>query len=364
MNILVVDKTVLDRNRQEHRPLFWILEHEKYIKKSEQPFNVSSDYYGFFPDGKGGYKAKDFANSSDSALATLARRNDVAYYTDMYGVYAGEWFERYPNEQRRNPKMSSLEPSELIYGGMCMAEVNLLKKFKSLGKLIITEFNVIGTPTPTSVTHEFEMEFKMTWKEWIGRYYSSLDTNKNKELPKWLKKNYTEQNGGRWPFKRSGIIFVRTDEKIVILEQKTHLNLDVPLIETNPKFRDRYDLPKNMKFHYWFDIIGASDSLDVLATYKIDVNEAGKKVLEKNLIPTHFPAVVKSKSSKYSFYYFAGDFSDIDISLSNTKFASIAAVNQAFVRIEGEGRSAFFWRFYRPLVSSIISEYYTKRVEK
>jgi hypothetical protein len=364
LNILVVDKTVLDPNRQEHKPLFWILEHEKYVKKNEHPFDVNSDYYGFFPDGKGGYKVKDFANYSESMLDSLARKCDVAYYTDTYGIYAGEWFERYPNEQRRNPKMSSLEPSELIYGGMNMAEVNLLKRLKAQGKLIITEFNVIGTPTSTSVTHEFEKEFKMTWKGWIGRYYSSLDTNKNKELPKWLKRNYTEQNGGKWPFKRSGIIFVRTDEKIVILEQKTHLNLDVPLIETNPKFRDRYNLPKNMKFHYWFDIINASDSLDVLATYKIDVNEAGEKVLEKNLIPTNFPAVVKAKSSKYGFYYFAGDFSDIDISMSNTKFASIAAVNQDVVRIEGEGRSAFFWRFYRPLVSSIIDEYYMKRSKK
>lgn len=364
LSILVIDKTVLEPNRQEHSPLFWILANAKYTKRDASMYSTDSDYYGFFPDGKGNFKVKDFANYSDSALDVLSRRYDMAYYTDLYGIYTNEWYERYPNEQRHNPKMSSLEPSELIYGGMNMAEFNLLKKLKEQGKLIITEFNVIGTPTSTSVTREFEKEFKITWQRWVGRYYSSLDTNENKELPLWLKKNYIRQNGGKWPYKRSGIIFVRTDEKIVILEKKTHLKLDVPLIETNQKFRDRYGLPNNMKFHYWFDIISASDSLDVLATYNIDVNEEGQKVLDKNFIPRHFPAVVKTKSSKYSFYYFAGDFSDIDISMSNAKFASIAAVNQAVVRVEGEGRSAFFWRFYRPLVGSIIDEYYTRRIAK
>ncbi|TCN62711.1 hypothetical protein [Acetobacteroides hydrogenigenes] len=364
LNVLVIDKTVLEPNRQEHTPLFWILENEKFVKKGNLPYDKNSDYYGFFPDGKGNFTVKDFANYSDSALSVLANKYDMAYYTDLYGVYTGEWYELYPNEERHNPKMSSLEPSDLIYGGMSMAEVRLLKKMKEQGKLIITEFNVIGTPTPTSVAREFEKEFKMSWQGWVGRYYSSLDTNENKELPIWLKKNYTKQNGGKWPFKEPGIIFVRTDEKIVILEKKTHLNLDVPLIETNPKFRDRYDLPKNMKFHYWFDIISASDSLDVLATYKIDVNAEGQKILEKNFIPTHFPAAVKTKNRNFDFYYFAGDFSDIDISMYNTKFAGVASFNQSVVRIEGEGRSAFFWRFYRPLVGSILDEYNAKIAAK
>lgn len=255
--------------------------------------------------------------------------------------------------------MRSLEPSEHIYGGLNSKEVNLLKKMKTKGKLIITEFNVMGTPTPPSVAQEFENEFKLKWQGWIGRYYSSLDTNSNKELPKWLKKNYMHQNKDRWPFKRSGIIFVRTDKKIVILEKGTHLKLDVPLIETNQIYKGRYDIPKNMKYHYWFDIIAASSSMDVLATYKIDVNREGQKVLNRNSIPSCFPAVVKDKGSK--FYYFAGDYSDIDISTKNVRFAGIADMNRAIVRSETEGRSAFFWRFYRPLVGNILEEYYLQK---
>jgi hypothetical protein len=363
INVLVVDKTVLEQNRQEHSPLFWILANAKYIKRDASTYSQDSDYFGFFPDGKGGYRINDFDGYSDSALNVLSRKYDMAYYTDLYGVYSGEWYERYPNRQRHNPKMCSLEPSERIYGGMNMAEVNLLKKMKAQGKLIITEFNAVGTPTSIPVAHEFEKEFRMAWQGWVGRYYSSLDTNTNKELPRWIKRNYTMQNGGKWPFKRSGIVLVHTDEKVVILEKETHLKQDVPLIETTEKFRARYDLPRSIRFHYWFDIISASDSLDVLATYRIDVNEEGQKVLDRNDIPKHFPAVVKAKSSRYGFYYFAGDFSDMNISSGNAKYAGIAAVNQAMIRVEGEGRHAFFWRFYRPLVGSIIDEYYTRRMK-
>jgi len=356
LNILIVDKTVIDKSAQEHKPLFWILDNQKYIKKNATLYDINTDYYGFFPDGQGGFKIKDFSTLSDSAVNVLSTRYDMAYYTDLYGVYSGEWYERYSNIEKSGAGVASLEPSEMIYGGMSMAEFYMLKQLRSSGKLVITEFNVIGTPTPTAVSREFEREFKMSWLGWVGRFYSSLDTNSNKELPIWLKKNYIKQNGGRWPFKRSGIVFVRADEKIVILEDKTHLKRNVPIIETAKNYRSRYGLPKTMKYHYWFDIIAASDSLDVISTYTLKVNEDGKKVLDENFIPNSFPAVVKDR--KGLFYYFAGDFSDINISMVNTKFQGVATLNNWVVRAEGESRSAFFWRYYQPLVGTIIGDYY------
>jgi len=361
LSILVLDKTVLDDQRQEHVPFFWILNHNKYVKKNRTSYDKNKDYFGFFPDGKGTYHISDFNSYSDSALSCFSQKYDMVYYTDLYGIYNSEWVERYPNINQGNLAVSSLEPSELIYGGMTMKEVSFLKKMKAQGKLIITEFNVIGSPTPQDVSREFEKEFNMTWRGWVGRYYSSLDTSYNKELPRWLKANYTKQNNGHWPFKKAGIVFVRTDDKLVILGMDLHLNTDVPIINSTEKFRKTYDLPKTMKFHYWFDIVNGSDSTDVVASYTIDVNEEGKKIMEENYIPTTFPAVLKSKSNSYQFFYFAGDFSDNDVSLINTKFKGVARLNQEIVRVEGESRTSFFWRFYRPLLSSIVDGYYNKK---
>lgn len=95
LNILVVDKTVLDGNRQEHIPLFWIIEHDKYVKGNGLQYKPDKDYFGLLPDEKGNFEVNDFSDFSDSALNILANKFDVAYYTDMYGVYAGEWYERY-----------------------------------------------------------------------------------------------------------------------------------------------------------------------------------------------------------------------------------------------------------------------------
>lgn len=363
LSILVLDKTVLDEQRQEHVSFFWILNYNKYVKQNSTPYDRNIDYFGFFPDGKGGYHTRDFNNYSDSVLNLFSQKFDMVYYTDLYGIYNSEWVERYSNKNNGKIQANSLEPSEQIYGGMTMKEVFLLKKMKEQGKLIITEFNVIGSPTSPNVSREFEKNFNMTWRGWVGRYYSSLDTNYNKELPRWLKANYTIQNNGKWPFKKSGIVFVRTDEKVVILEKDTHLHADVPVINANEKFRSSYDLPNTMKFHYWFDIVNGSDSVDVVASYMVDVNEQGKKVMEENYIPTTFPAVLKSKSKSYQFFYFAGDFADNDISLISTKFKGVARFNQKVVLVEGEGRSSFFWRFYRPLLNNIVDEYYNKKVK-
>ncbi|MFT3754159.1 MAG: hypothetical protein QM800_15230 [Paludibacter sp.] len=223
LNILIFDKTVLERQTQEHRSLNWILTHEKYAHTKSGLYEHDRDYLGFFPNDSGQYKIKDFENYSIKSLDSLAGLYDIVYYTDLYGVYKGEWYERYPNVAPKGlTEDNSMEHTDKIYGGMTAKELEFLRKMKFRKKLIIAEFNVMASPTPTAVRHEFEKEFKLIWSGWVGRYYETLDTLKNKELPRWMKRNYLAQHKNSWPFTRSGIVFVRDDERIEILENATH----------------------------------------------------------------------------------------------------------------------------------------------
>jgi hypothetical protein len=227
-------------------------------------------------------------------------------------------------------------------------------------KLVITEFNTFATPTPRNIARDFENTFKIRWTGWVGRYFDSLDTLQNKELPRWLVENYKRQNHNKWPFKKSGIGFVHISDKIVILENINDLNSEVPFILTSKADAERYNLPTEMKYPFWFDVIQTSRSNKIVSFYDLKVNSSGLRILNENGIPPQFPAVIEHYRNDYKFYYFCGDFADNPISQAGSFFKGISYFRNFFYNnsIAAE-RVSFFWEFYRPLLESILDEYHT-----
>lgn len=358
LNILIFDKTVLETKGQEHRSISWILTHEKYTHSLTGLYQHDVDYFGFFPNDSGQYKIKDFENYSTKSLDSLANLYDIVYYTDLYGIYKGEWYNKYPDAAPEDfSEDNSMEHTDKIYGGMTPKELQFLQKMKLRNKLIITEFNVIASPTPAAVREAFEKEFNITWTGWVGRYYETLDTLLNKELPKWMKVNYLAQHNNSWPFNKSGIVFVKDDERIEILENDTHLKVEVPVIYTSPDEMLKYDLPAEMKYSFWFDIISTDPSNNIVSNYKITPNDHGRKLLKVFGIPEVFPAVIEHDSTDYKFIYFAGDFCDNSIGLKSAKYKWIDNFNSFAYRKSPEERVSFFWDFYRPMIDKILLKY-------
>jgi len=363
LNVLILDKTVLDTSTPEHKSLNWILTNNRYLNSKSGPYNNKSDYFGFFPNDSGFFKIKDFQDWSVKSLDSLANCYDMVYFTDLYGIYEGEWYEKYPGISPYKTKSvdNSMEHTLKLYGGMTQNDLSLLKKMKDKNKLIITEFNVIASPTPTAIRSGFEAEFDMHWSGWVGRYYETLDTLENKELPRWLKKNYLVQHKQKWPFDKSGIVFVREDDRIEILENRTHLNVEVPIILTSEKYMNKYGLPARMKYPFWFDIISTNSKNKIVSNYTLNANRIGKKLLKEYGIPETFPAVIEHDGTDYKFYYFAGDFSDNPISLKSSKFRWIEIIYGPSENNEVQERISFFWNFYRPLVTKIVSNCYLNK---
>jgi hypothetical protein len=228
---------------------------------------------------------------------------------------------------------------------------------KAKKKLIINEFNIIASPTSYNIRKQYEKEFDINWSGWVGRYFDNLDTNINKELPNWLIRNYKEQNNNQWPFTMSGIAFVRNDDRIVILENKTHLRNEVPRIITNPNYVKLYGLTTSMKYPFWFDICSTGLKNDVISEYYILTNNKGDSTLNAWNIPKVFPAVIKSNQD-YPYYYFAGDFCDNPISMKTSYYKHIEKFDFLFYKPSINERDSFFWRYYRPLVTKILKDYY------
>ncbi|UTW60944.1 hypothetical protein KFE98_13025 [bacterium SCSIO 12741] len=347
INILVIDKTVLTEEGNEHRSFNWILKHHKFVKPSNEFYEVS-DYLGFFPLDSDQYYISDLELMEPETLDSLADTLDMMYYTDSYGVYSNEWY--HYREVSDHVK--------LIYGRTSEQDYQLLERMHERQKLIMMEFNTIASPTNYKIRKKIEDEFGILWSGWIGRYFFSLDTNKNKELPRWIIRLYLEQNEGDWPYKDAGIVMVHESDKIVILEKENDLIHEVPIINTDVYYREFFDVPQYIRYPFWFDISYLQYDDLVVSTFKIHTNHRGDSILKANKIPKEFPAVLGDHIIN-RFYYFAGDFADNPIPF--TAVYSRGIENLDFFLYNNRDlsdRKKFFWRYYRPMVSKIMHDYY------
>lgn len=346
--IAIVDKTVLDQKGQEHISLNWILNHHKYTKNNIEGYKIARDYYGFFPKSNEQFRIRGLERFSTAQIAKLSDDADLAYFTDTYGIYNKEWY------QQKNDHRSS----GILYGGLSNRDLEFIKLMKAKKKLIITEFNTIGSPTAPEIRHQFEGLFGMKWTGWTARYFNSLDTNINKELPVWMIKNYKAVNHNRWPFKKSGIVFVSDSDQLVILEDSTHLTNSMPYILSTTSAQKKFGIPEKIKYPFWFDVIIPNERINTIdAKFSLSLNPKGMAALKKFGIPASFPAVLRQKSDQAKFYYFSGDFCDNPISLTTSYFKGISFFKFLFYNTEDPmERNSFFWNFYKPLITTILKE--------
>jgi hypothetical protein len=349
LKVAIVDKTVLTRDGTEHRSFSWILTNRKYCKPNRELYSNGDDYFGFFPMKDKKYYVVDFAGYDSTKLDELSRRTDMTYFTDTYGIYYKEWYGENPRGDR----------SSLIYGGMSESDIAFIKLIKAQHKLVMSEFNTIASPTSGSVRNEFEGIFGVKWTGWTGRYFDNLDTNTNKELPIWLVRDYKDQHNKRWPFTKSGIAFVHESGRVEVLENKTDLTDEVPYIVTNSENQKRFGIPAKEKYPYWFDVTLTSRSNNVVSVYQINSNSRGDSILSSMNIPNPFPSVIEHYDNDYKFYYFCGDYCDNPIQQWFSKFWGITAFRMILpTSRETAERESFFWKFYEPLVSTILDKYY------
>jgi hypothetical protein len=346
INIFILDKTVPNLQYEEHRSLIWLLRHFRFAFE-DRLYRADNDYYGFHPSEPGkSYRIYDLEDFSSKALEEMARRYDMAWIADTYGVYKNDW-EAGDLLQERNP---------LIYGRLSKEEADFLEIMAEQKKLIIAEFNFIGTPTSWRVRRQMEKRFGFRWSGWTGRHFDSLDST-NYDLPRWVIHNYTEQYDTTWHFHNSGIVLTHTSEQIAVLELYNHLTRDRPdVITSMVGSRDFPKLPTQLDYPFWFDICSHDTSNQTIAYYEISTSSRGDSLLSALNIPKLFPAVFRSKDSL--FYYFAGDVSDTRVKNVLAYFKGIHTVRGFFYKAgDSTDRDRFFWEFSYPITKAILENY-------
>jgi len=348
LNILILDKTVPSFARENHRSFNWVLTHEKYVKPDHRRYVYTKDYYGFFPLKPKRSKQYEINRIRLPEIITFADSFDVAYYTDTYGVYFNDWYKGISKNRR----------SRKIYGGLNNNDYLFLKEMIDRKKLIIGEHNILAYPTDPLERAKTEELFGIKWTEWLGKYFYSLDSLKNPDLPVWVMNMYRKQYKKPWTFKHAGIVFVGYNDKVVVLENEKDLDFQMPYIYTDQYGREKFGLPYKIAFPYWFEVIDAGNN-KVVSFFKIHTNSVGDSIMTANYLPDIFPAILES-TSEYPHYYFAGNFSKNPVKVKTAYFYDYDKLSKLMDPSFLTNKRVFYWHFYYPLMTNILDQYYIK----
>ncbi|MGC8802813.1 MAG: hypothetical protein ACP5PS_03440 [Bacteroidales bacterium] len=339
LNIYILDKTVPDFRYKKHRALFWVLNNARIVKANGKSYKIGYDYFGFHPLSDYQYDIKRILLEQ---IDSVSDRYEVAYYTDTRGVYFNEWFKGF----RRNGENSVIE------GGLNQNDYLLLKTMKEKGKLIIGEYDILGSPTSDLISYKTELLFNIHATGWKGRYFSSLDSN-NTEIPYKLIERYKAEHQGKWPFKGEGIILANNNTTLV-LEPKKHLNVIYPQLVTDENFRSQYHLPVSIDFTGWFEITTPGDSVAVVANFQLNLTSDGDSLLKTYGLTSIFPAIVVDNPKKIRTCYFAGDFATNRIPPVYSQMAN----SRKWLKIFSANKEKlFFQSYYFPLMEKLLKSY-------
>jgi hypothetical protein len=242
-------------------------------------------------------------------------------------------------------------------GGLTISDYLFLEEMTKRNKLVIAEFNFFASPTTEAIRSKTEELTGVYWSGWTGMYYDNLDVRKNEYLPLRIVEAYRSQSGRNWSYTGSGIILAHENGSVVVLENETHLDIEVPLIITPADKAKKYGVDKQVHYPHRFDISYTTDTMEVISYYELSVNEKGESLLRSNNIPCRFPAVI-GNPNQGNFYYHGGSFSNYDLPVLAGLLRSTRSMDFLLYNDNVESRSKFLWKYYNPFVSAVISNYY------
>lgn len=345
LNILVVDKTVSNYDRTEHKSLFWLLNNKRFVLPNSMAYNYKSDYYGFFPVDIDN-EVFEFKSVRINEVDAFAAAYEAMYLADCYGVYSFEWYKEKKNIIR----------SQKIYGGLTQNDYLLMRKMLEKGKLVIAEHSLFGAPTNSLTRSKTESLLGVNWLGWAGKYFETLNVNEPNGPPEWMKNLYEAQHKGFWPENAEGIVLVSNDGLIELLQQGIHLKMAFPMLVSANDIQKKYGVTESIAFDQWFEFVNALGN-EIVSSFYLNVNPEGQSVLNRLGLTSSFAAVIKGKNQNY--YYFCGDFTDNPCSMFTAKLAGGATLNGFFLNFTNSQGAKFFRKFYSPLVENILNEYYT-----
>lgn len=318
--------TELDYSKQ--RGLFWLTSYLRINNPAtDKAYDGKKDYYGnFLSNGK----------LVGRSLEKTTHVPDLIYISDAYGT--------------GNSKVNGVEPKGI--SGLTVDEVSFITTSYAKGTTVIGEYNIAGDPTKLNVSRELEGIFGVHFTGWAGKFFSDLSSIE--DVPNWIRMIYEQQYGKKWSLSGGGIVIAGND-RIIILERGKDFTGQSIQLSMSEDYAKVYNTG-TIDYYNWFEIVEPANDESVIASYDLNVTEAGKDQLKRLGLNSKFPAIIANTSVNKKSYYFAGDFSDYREHEKIKYFQGAAALYRIFsVNSEGDN-TYFYWNFYVPLMSKILKD--------
>ena len=346
LEIVILDKTVPTLERLNHKSLTWVLNNNRFVKKDKKKsYSYKKDYYGFAPTRP----LKDRGNTKKeyhlSEMLDLPEKVDALYFADTYGVFFNDWYTGV-NKSRRSRK---------IYGGLNNTDYLLINEMKNRNKLIILEYNSFDYPTPAFESFRTQEKLGISFTGWSGSYFEKLDTTA-KNFPVWMTSMFRKEYKKPWTFTKPGIVLL-SEKNIIVLEEGTHLKDALPYIITETANCKKFGVPTSVAFDKWFDIIDPLQS-NVISKFTLGTTALGDTLLKAHMLSSSFPAVTQDSASQ-RIYYFSGDFANNKVNFCSSRLKGFDGIKGLSYSDKPNDTRRFFWLYYKPLVNTIFSDYYS-----
>ena len=261
---------------------------------------------------------------------------DALFIADTYGVYRGDY--ALPGD------VAALERSPKIYGGLTMAEAEVIRSFVQQGGVTVAEFNTFASPTQEDARAQLESVFGAHWTHWIARYWNDLTDDT--EVPAWLLRLYKKRYGQELDRRGAALTFILEDDDIVVLRVGVDVTGDIVSIARTTLADPAW--PEASHYSGWLDVCEARGG-DVVFEYRVDATDQGQATLAAHGVPRRFPAVFRKGSA----WYFAGNFVDNGTDRGSPERAGVLAWRR-LVRGGVDPVGGVFWSWYAPLLTRIL----------
>ena len=351
LELRVLDKTVPFRNWYEHRSLYWLLTHLNVVKADGAGYAFATDYLGAYPPAVPGDPPERTRDLTDHDVSGAR----LIYLADTYGVYR--------DDLKSGVRMeAALERSPKIYGGTTLDEARAAAAAVSSGKTVVAEFNTLGSPTGADARETLEAALGVRWTRWIGRYFARLEDVS--EVPQWMRDDYERELKRPWRFEGPGYVLMQDDAHCEVLRVGFETaTIGLTIERELPVDAHLGRAADGVPYPYWFDVIVAAPEAKRLASFVWHLNHDGRERLKARGLPEHFPAVTRRATPRGgAAWYFAGDFADNPMDPRPVPFVGYLGFRRLVEGLKwAPSESAFYWRFYVPMMETILTDAGTTR---
>ena len=346
LDVCVLDKTVPFRNWYEHRSLYWLLLHLNVVKANGENYALERDYLGAYPPPVPGDPPE---RTRDLTVEDVLGAR-LIYLADTYGVYRDDL----KSKERMD---AALERSPKVYGGLTTEEARAAVGAIDSGRTLVAEFNTLGSPTGDDARTTLETALGVRWTRWIGRYFARLEDVG--EVPQWMRNDYEREWKKPWRFEGPGYVLMQDDAHCEVLRVGFEAdNIGLTIERERPIDPHLGGAADGVPYPYWFDIVVDTPEAKRLASFTWHLKDGGRQRLKVRGLPDRFPAVTCRASPRGgAAWYFAGDFADNPMDPRPVPFLGYLRIRHL---VEGLKRtpseSAFYWRFYVPMLETILND--------